>query len=238
MTKPNTAISSLENDQIHIWKININNPKWEPSHLLSEVLSKDEKRRALRLKSEKDKNRFIVSRGHLRKKLESYLEISASEIEFSYNEYGKPSVKSEQNDKKIKFNVSHSADLIIYAVRQGSEVGIDVENIRDVNKADKIIGRFFNKQEIDYYHSHPQHKKKSAFFTLWTRKEAYSKAMGRGIGLPAKEIDLNLVTGRSLTTNGHKGKSKWSIFDIETENGYLAALATRGDNPNICCFGF
>lgn len=229
-------MKALENNQIHIWRIDINNPTVDVDHLFSDILSEDEKKRADRLRSEKDKRRFIVSRGLLRENLGSYLGAEPSEITFDYNKYGKPDIKPKYNPRNIKFNVSHSANLAIYAISQNREIGVDLEYIREVRTADKIIKRFFTKQETDFYHSQPEGKKNLAFFTLWTRKEAYSKARGMGIGLPLKEFDLNLIPNPRNISSDNKPKSKWSLIDIEINEDYLAALATEGDNLEICRF--
>jgi len=245
MTK-NTISASLSNsrltdNQIHIWKIDINYPKVDLEYLYKDILSNDEKVRVDRLRSEKDKIRFIVSRGLLRKSLSSYLNAPPSEIAFTYNKYGKPSVNSKYNLENIKFNVSHSKNLAVYAITKNREVGIDLEYIRKVNKADKIVGRFFTEEESEFYYSQPDDKKELAFFTLWTRKEAYSKARGMGIGLPAKEFDLKLIPTLETKTTDVETKnieSRWSLVDIEIDSEYLAALATEGSNIEICHYQF
>ncbi len=234
----NHSKKMLEQNQVHIWRVNIDNPTLNLDDLFSDVLSDDERKRVDRLKSEKDKRRFIVSRGLLRENLGNYIGTEPSDITFTYNKYGKPDLKPEHNQGNIKFNVSHSANLAIYAISQNREVGIDLEYIREVRTADKIIKRFFTQQETDFYYSQPEDKKKLAFFTLWTRKEAYSKARGMGIGLPSKEFDLNLAPTTVISTTDMKTESKWSLVDIEIDEDYLAALATEGKDIEICRFEF
>jgi len=182
----NKSDSLLASNQIHIWKIGTSYPSVEIESLYKNILSSDERERADRFRSENDKKRFIISRGQLRKSLSSYLKVSPSDLAFSYNKYGKPSIRSEHNPEKIKFNVSHSKNLVVFAITQDREVGIDLEYIRKVNNADKIVRRYFGEEENQFYYSLPESKKKLAFFTLWTRKEAYSKARGMGIGIPGK----------------------------------------------------
>ncbi len=224
----------LKNNQIHIWKIDVNNKALNLNHLYTNVLSVDEKRRAGRLRSEKDKKRFVISRGLLRENLGHYTGVNPSEIVFTYNNHGKPGIKPEHNRENIKFNVSHSRDLAVYAICANREIGVDLEYIREVSSADRIIKRFFTSEEKDYYNSLPRYKKKMAFFTLWTRKEAYSKARGMGIGLPLKEYDLNLLPNSTETY----ARSKWSLIDIEVDKDYLAALATEGNNLEICSYEY
>ena len=223
-------MKALEHNQIHILKVNINKSELDLSSIFSKVLSEDEKQRATRLRSEKDRKRFVVSRGLLRENLGRYMDTNPADISFKYNRHGKPAINDDLNSANIKFNVSHSRDLAIYAVCLNKEIGVDVEYIRDVGSADKIIERFFTEDEKRYYYSLPEDSKRHAFFTLWTRKEAYSKARGMGIGLPLKDFDLNLVPNNQNREN----KSKWSLIDFDIDKDYLAALATEGTNMEIC----
>lgn len=231
----------LSQNQIHIWNIDLRNNDIDAENLYNEILSPLEKERADRLKSKQDQQRAIISRGLLRKKLGAYLQKSPKEISFSYNKHGKPFLNSTDLPMNIKFNVTHSNDLLLYAITLDREIGIDVEFIKHINKADKIVERFFSEEENSFYHSHSEDKKKWAFFTLWTRKEAYSKARGRGIGLPAKDFDLKLIPEEKERPDAKeftKIQSKWTLFNIEISSEYLAALATEGKDIEICRFNF
>jgi 4'-phosphopantetheinyl transferase len=235
------ATSELSENLVHIWKARIDDSALDVDKLHMEILSQDEKKRVSRLRSAKDKMRFIVSRSLLRKSLSHYLDASPSEVRFIYNKYGKPNIDPEYHQENIRFNLSHSENLALYAITQNREIGIDVEYIRKVDKADKIVKRFFSKEEGEFYYSQPDRKKNWAFFTLWTRKEAYSKARGMGIGLPTKEFDLQLVpteVGHTNNIRTRNKESKWSLINIEIDSDYLAALATEGNDFKISHWKF
>lgn len=235
--KTNQIISDkkmdISNNQIHVWKLDLKNDEVNLNHLYENVLSPDEKKRVDKLRSKDDKKRYIYSRGLLRKKLGAYLDVDPANIRFSYNKYGKPSLNAEVHTEDLKFNVSHSKDIVIYAITRNREIGIDVEYLKDINRAEKIIEKFFSMEEKNFYNSQPEHKRKWAFFALWTRKEAYSKAMGRGIGLPSKDFELNLIPYNEQSSSDSFKKSKWMLYDVEIESEYLAALATEGNDINI-----
>jgi len=226
----------LSHDQIHIWKLDLNVDKVNLNYLYDNVLSSDERKRADKLKSKDDQKRAIYSRGLLRKKLGTYLEVDPADISFSYNEYGKPSLNPKFHFEDLRFNVSHSKDIVVYAITRNRDIGIDVEYLKNVNRAGKIVERFFSKEEIDFYISQPEHKRKWAFFALWTRKEAYSKAMGRGIGLPSKDFELNLIPDNDQNLSDSSKKSKWMLYNVEIESEYLAALATESNDIDIKYF--
>ncbi|MGB2692924.1 MAG: 4'-phosphopantetheinyl transferase superfamily protein [Thermodesulfobacteriota bacterium] len=237
MTKNTISASTyngrLTDNQIHIWKVYTDYPSVEIESLYKNILSPNERERVDRLRFENDKKRFIISRGQLRKSLSHYLKVGPADIAFTYNKYGKPRINSEINLEKIKFNASHSKNLVVYAITQNTEIGIDLEYIREVSKADKIVSRYFGEEESKFYYSQPDDKKDLAFFTLWTRKEAYSKAKGMGIGLPGKKFDLNLASPTHNKVNKNR-EPEWSIIDIEIDSDYVAAVATERKDLEIC----
>lgn len=231
----NKSVISLDNNQIHIWRIDTNSPNIEIGDLYENVLSSDERERALRLRSENDKNRFIITRAELRNSLSKYLKVRPADIDFTYNQYGKPSIKSEHNPANIKFNVTHSNTLVLYAITQNREVGIDLEYVREVSNSERIVKRYFSEEDGKFYHSQSEGNKKLAFFKLWTRKEAYSKARGMGIGLPGKKFDLSL-TPKFQNNSTENTNPEWSLVDIEINSDYMASLAAEGKDLEIYHF--
>ena len=83
-----------------------------------QLLSVDEQQRAQRFKFDKHQNRFIIGRGILRELLADYLTMVPEAIRFCHNDYGKPAILASQNPQNVQFNISHSSDQAIYAIRQ------------------------------------------------------------------------------------------------------------------------
>lgn len=130
-------------DEIHVWHADLarsdeERVRWEAN------LSPDEKERADRFHFVKDRNRFVVARGLLRELLGRYLRQAPASLEFSYGEYGKPSLSGENASSGLCFNLSHSSDLAVYAVARERNLGIDVERIRPEAASDRIAERFFS----------------------------------------------------------------------------------------------
>ncbi len=78
----------LSVNNVHIWSVSL---KLLPSQIeqLSTILSSDEIERANRFYFERDKNRFTIARGTLRKILSRYLNIEPKKLQFAYSERGK-----------------------------------------------------------------------------------------------------------------------------------------------------
>lgn len=104
----------------------------------------------------------------LKKTLKEKFNILMPEIE--KGAHGKPYFK----ESDIYFNISHTDALQAVAIGK-SEVGVDIEKIRDVNL--KVASRF-TKEEYDYV---MEAESSNRFFEIWTKKEAYLKFKGTGI---------------------------------------------------------
>ena len=238
--QPPKSIATLSEGEIHVWEIALDDPLGNPDNPLYEILSEDEKERAARLRFSEYRSRFITARGYLRRILGRYLETRPEEIVFAYNEHGKPGIPAERNRQKINFNLSHSGDIALCAVTTDREVGVDIEYVRHVTRSEKILERFFSPAETEYYLTCPAIMKDRSFMSLWTIKEAYSKAVGNGFTARLRELDLSpALTGVSpsrVSVSLRDGAEKWSIYTLTPSDEYAAALALRGEARDLIYF--
>ena len=112
------------------------------------VLSSDERERATRFHFERDRSRFIVGRGMLRMILSSYLKIDPGHLNFIYSPKGKPMLTGLRGDRTPFFNLSHSSDLILFALTRACAVGIDVEWSHLMEDYENIASHFFSRREV------------------------------------------------------------------------------------------
>lgn len=101
--------------------------------------------------------------------------------EIIYNNYGKPYIKNSPQ----YFSVSHT-DKYIAFVKSDFEIGIDIE--KKGNPRVKVAKRFFTENEQNYLNNADDYD--TAFFEIWTRKEAYIKMLGTGLATPLKSFDV------------------------------------------------
>ena len=144
------------------------------------LLAPDEQMKAYKFIFEKDRVASIVSRGVLRILLAVYIDWLPEEIEFRYSKYGKPylSEKVQYAGKRLHFNVSHSNDCILFAFGY-EELGIDIELITSDLDVQAVSRRVFSAEESELIaHLDSPY---IMFYELWTRKEAYLKAIGTKI---------------------------------------------------------
>ena len=227
---------TLKSDEIHIWRVS---SKLLPiqTERLEQVLSYDEQKRANRFIFKKDRLRFIVGRGLLRTILGRYLKKEPSQLRFKYSLNGKPELIGENTNEGLNFNVSYSNELILYAVSLNRRIGVDIEYIRQDFADEQIVERFFSKQEADKFLSLPEENRKEAFFTCWTRKEAYLKATGKGITLGMDQFAVSLVPGEPAAllsiNNNTEETSSFCLEDLNIGPGYKAALAVEGSGCKL-----
>ena len=236
--RPGPAVLSLADDEVHVWRAWLECPPLELSHYAS-TLSKSEQRRAHRLHLERDRRRFVIGRGILRAILGRYLGVDAGAIKFCYSAAGKPALSTEF-DETLRFNVTHADSLALYAVGH-SEVGVDVEHVREINEAEQIANRFFTAGERTELRAVPRAKRMETFLRVWTRKEAYLKACGIGIAEIANRVEVSLhdeATCFQVGTGNIVNSSRWSLHDLTPAPGYLAALANRGATPRLSWFNW
>lgn len=222
----------LRND-VHVWCASL----VQPSDGLCELLSQDERARADRFYFDRDRNRFILSRGLLRMIIGCYLDINPTQIQFCYGPHGKPALQTSFQNRTFYFNLSHSKDLVLFAFSWDHQVGIDIEYLRPISEAEYIADHFFSYNESTLIRTINTKDKLDAFFKIWTSKEAYLKATGGGLTESLSEIDISLTSTDSThieSIDADRQKSaRWHLETIRPASDYLATLAVEGHTPHI-----
>ena len=203
---------------------------------LAELLSEDEQQRASRLVFQRDRARFIVARARLRQLLGARLGVSPASVEFSYGARGKPALAARFADCGVRFNVSHSEDVAVYGFAADREVGVDVEAVRELPDADEIAARCFSVREYEAYLALAAHDRPLGFFSCWTRKEAFIKAIGDGLSQSLERFDVSLAPGepaKILRVGGRAGEHcGWRLQAFAPAPGFVAAIVIEA--PSIC----
>ena len=230
----------LLNDEIHVWRASLEVPSARLEYF-RRILSEDEIDRAMQYCFERDRRRFIIRRALLRRILGGYLGRSPQELCFCYNRYGKPALVSMIGDPTFYFNVSHSDGLARYAITRSRQVGVDIEYVRPVEDAEDIVKRFFSSREKAEFSTLPESIKQQAFFTCWTRKEAYIKARGEGLSHPLDQFSVSLIPGgpaRLLSCHNDICETeRWDLRELTVNARYVATLAFEGrHDSNLRCF--
>ena len=226
---------ALKSDEVHVWRASLEMPPSQVS-TLKQILSADEISRAGRFHFQKDQDHFVVARGLLRTILGRYVGRNPEDLRFCYGLNGKPSLTGE-TEEKIRFNVSHSYGLSLFAVTLNRDTGVDLEYIRSDLSLGDLAEQFLSPRELLAFKAVPEHDRTRAFFTAWTRKEAYLKAQGRGLSGDLKQLEVVPALGcpsEFPEINGsNQEDSPWLLMDLAVLPEYAAALVVEGHDLQL-----
>ena len=139
---------------------------------------------------------------------------------FETNAFGKPILADGRS-----FNLSHAGDYAVLATGD-APLGVDIERFHEVDYL-SVANRFFHPDERAFLAS--QQDTQRAFFHIWTLKESYLKAIGRGFSVaPASFCVLPSENGASFS-----GETPYRFrrYD-DTFTGYsLSVCAADPDFP-------
>jgi 4'-phosphopantetheinyl transferase len=162
---------------------------------LASLLSEHEAARAARFLANIHGQRFIVSHARLRLLLAAQLGQPPETIELGAGPHGKPELVGAGAKGGLHFNLSHSDGFGLVGWSWNRQIGVDVEVWRPMRDQAALVRRFFSAAEIAAWESLDPLLRMEAFFNLWTRKEAYIKALGRGLSLPLDSFDVSHESG-------------------------------------------
>jgi 4'-phosphopantetheinyl transferase len=210
---------------VHVWRARLEDLRHRMGDLWG-VLSPDERARVERFRLAGDRERAIAARGLLRMLLARRLGADPSELEFVHGPRGKPALR---HPGAVRFNVAHSGDLVVWAIARDHDVGVDVERIRPDLDWPPLAARFFGPRERTGLAALAPARRDEGFFACWTRKEAYLKATGFGLGLALDSFSVSVdpdAPAALLWVDGDPGASaRWSLVDVAVGPGYRASLA-------------
>jgi 4'-phosphopantetheinyl transferase len=221
------APTELPAEAVHLWQRELHESASD-LEACRELLSAEERDKAMRYRIERPRSDYILTRGTLRFLLAQYLHLTPAEISFGYTQYGKPFLTPESD---LRFNVSHSHGLALMGFVRQREIGVDVEQVRAQSDAKTLAERFFSVREREYLRDLSGDELHAAFFRCWTRKEAYIKAKGEGLSLPLHQFDVSIDPDPKqallATRPDHSEANRWSILNVSAKSGYAAAFAVE-----------
>ncbi|CAH2054050.1 unnamed protein product [Thlaspi arvense] len=220
----------------------------------SQLLSPLENEKVLQMRGDELKKNALLARTLVRTTIARYQTNNAVDpgsLMFKKNMYGKPEVDWQNcNNPPLHFNISHTDSLIACGVTAHVPVGIDVEDKERKIKHDVLAfaKRFYSIDEVDYLSALPDPEvQRTEFIKLWTLKEAYVKALGKGFSAaPFNTFTIQVKAGTrggynlcetSETTATPLGKTRkcdggWKFALLELAGSHYAAVCTEDDQAS------
>ncbi|KAB2393412.1 4'-phosphopantetheinyl transferase superfamily protein [Bacillus cereus] len=192
-------------------------------NLLISFISEEKKRRLKRFVKKEDVYRSLLGDVLIRSVICKKYELSNTNIEFENNEYGKPNLKGFNN---LFFNISHSEDWIVCVV-DGKAVGIDIEKVGSI-EYENII-QFFSDEEQKVLNSKEPTEKEEYFYDLWTLKESYVKAIGKGLSIPLDSFGI-IKTGKNIKVETNNMNFKCFFRQYELDANYKLSVCAESNH--------
>jgi 4'-phosphopantetheinyl transferase len=188
------------------------------------VLSAEEIDRAARFKFAELRRRYTIAHLLLRVVLSSHAKSSPSELIFRAGSHGKPHLVDGP-----AFNMAHSESTLLIGVADGGRLGVDVERLRDFDSIDALVEKNFSAAECVEWRAAAPEERTDMFLRAWTRKEAFIKAIGKGLSVPLAEFSVSLADtdGNALRDARQvvSDPDRWSVQSVPLRAGIEAAVA-------------
>ncbi len=184
-----------------------------------ELIDSQERNRFIRYKNHLAAKQFLLARVLLRYLLFKYYGLDNEQIEIVYDEAGKPQLK----EGEIKFNISHSGVWIVCVISD-LEVGVDIEKLAHFRQA--VAKRVFTADEYAILSGLEEAEKIDYFYSLWTLKESYSKAVGYGLSKPFNSFSIKKDHLRQCFISN----DNYFLKQYEIDKDYKLSVCSAGNN--------
>jgi 4'-phosphopantetheinyl transferase len=186
-------------------------------------LSAAERDRAARFGDRRLRDRFVIGRASLRTILGDELGIDPVQVEIVRGARGRPQLAGMPS---LDFNISHTHGVALVGIVQRARIGVDVERLDRVINVEGIARKFLTPGERSELAGRDQDAMRQRVLTLWTCKEAMSKATGDALSAPFASIDVDDGNPRRLRSGpGLYQAEAWSLHAASVPAGYVATIA-------------
>jgi 4'-phosphopantetheinyl transferase len=211
------------------------------------LMDDDDRLRQRRFVFEPDRRAFAVTRALVRTALSQYAAVAPGSWCFARSDHGRPLVTGPPEGLGLSFSVTHTRGLIACLITRHPRAAIDVEALQPVDDALQIATQYFAAREVAALAAQRGVGRDRLFLALWTLKEAYLKARGRGLTLPLDSATFSLGEGEEKGTidavvdneGGDIGFCLWTFQLLRPSSTHILALArshVTADSPDVKCF--
>lgn len=223
----------LDAGRVDVWITHLDR-HIEP-HLLQayqRLLSDQERARLNRIRFEADHFAYLVSRALVRTVLSRFVGIDPAELCFGAGENGKPYLNINALPfPALSFNLSHTRGMAVLAVSCCRAVGIDVESVEREAPLGVAVRNFARSESTALFASSTA-TQSMRFWRLWTLKESYVKATGRGLSFPLDQCVFDFLDNGSTISfkkidKGSDCAERWWYAQWQPSPMHIAALCVE-----------
>src|SRR4051794_3096098 len=200
---------SLSDLDIRTWFLPIAEGEEPTIERHASLLDAAERENAGRFAFERDRRHYIAAHALLRVMLSSIVPVPPRDWRFETGLFGRPEIVPTPTDVPLRFNLSHTRGLVACCVTLRRDVGLDVEAVdRPMPDIDEIAAYFTQDERALLRLSAPA-RRYQLFFKLWTLKEAYIKAVGKGLSVPLDSFGFALDPIGIRFPDRHDDGGRW-----------------------------
>jgi 4'-phosphopantetheinyl transferase len=216
-------------DELHVWRVDVTSEALNYA-FYADQLEPLELGCARRFRFDTDRLRYVISRGTLRCLLGRYLHTDPAALQIGSSLNGKPFLASPTSD--LSFNSSHSDGAALHAFCRAARIGVDIEAVKHSHQLDYAHLGVLAPEELESLQSHAGPELPAVFAQVWTRKEAYVKAVGTGLGHPLDWFCIGPSPDNRLTViydrQARADSTQWHLVDLDVGQSYAACVAFCG----------
>ena len=189
----------------------------------TDVLSPAERVRASRFGMPLLHDRYVIGRTALRTVLANMLGLAPADIPIVRGSRGRPRLEGSE---ALDFNVSHTAGVAMIGVTDTGRIGVDVERGDRAINVSGIARKFLTERERNVVAAMEADAARRAVLTLWTCKEAMSKATGDALSAPFARIDVDVSQGRRVRGGPDRYRpERWTLHAADVPQDHIGTVA-------------
>lgn len=191
----------------------------------TERLSELEQQRARNIRLERPRRAFVLGRLLLRSTVERIAGVPPEAVVIELESTGRPVLTGALSQYFV--SIAHSGCHVVVGVAK-RQLGVDVEQLRQSAPSPRLMARVCSPEELRLLEVMTDTDRAAAFMTVWARKEAYGKAIGRGLDFPLRSVTVG-VSGSTISG----GTGDWCVADVVVDSGCAAAVVAARSNWRV-----
>ncbi|MBO0345310.1 4'-phosphopantetheinyl transferase superfamily protein [Roseibium sp. CAU 1637] len=236
-----TAVQPLSPQEVRVWLAPLPSPLADDASAtawqrLEDLLSEDELERSSRFQQDGARFSYIAAHALGRLMLSRATGEDPRFFRFEIGERGKPEVICAPGAARLRLNLSHTNGLVAAGLSMRRDIGVDVERLDRSPSMELVAKRVFSDAECAAIFAEKERDRLPVFLQFWTLKEAYVKAIGKGLAQPLKRISFQLGSEDKSPQVYFDGAidpdCSWQFAQLRlTDNHILGVAVSRGEEP-------
>lgn len=230
---------SIDPGCVDIWLFPFDRVDEALRHRCLSLLDAGEREQLASFTLARPKDQYLISRALVRLALSHHADRSPESLSFTRDDHGRPWLAAPDDALGLYFSLSHTDGLVAVAVSRTPQLGLDVEDLHRTTNFMGIAQTYFAASEWSGLNQLEGHAQRARFFDLWTVKEAYIKACGKGLRMPLDQFAVAVTPTSATLIDAHDtagASDEWQFFRAQPTPRHQLAVAARftPHAPLIC----